>query len=745
VKKERGENRKGGLAVAGTRIHAAARQFVFVATLLALFVLGSLGQQAPQQPPLQHEVSVTLKLIQVYVTDKGGKPVRDLTRDEFKLTDNGKPVTLAAFEKHDLAAAPTAGVEAPAPEPASVLVPTEIPVLNRKFILFFDFAFNTGHGVKASIEAARRFIESTVAPGDELAVVSFSMFDGLKIHEFLTADHAKVKAALSSISSKKIAGRADEVEQAYWLAVDNPTLAPKGATIGGLTELDLARLDSMKQAGRYFRALTQFAQALLLVQGQKNIIFFSTGIPSSMVNASRGVGGTIRGSSGSLGSGGGEGYQGNATTKSSTFQVGNYELRPLQEFMLREFSASNCSLFSFDTRESSKIPSLFDVDIMATASGGNPLLGNNSLYRDDKLTGMDSLKKMSKETGGKYYSNIILHEKNLDEVSAVTGTYYVLGYAIPAVADGAYHKVGVEVTRKGCTVRTQPGYFNPKPFREFTDLEKDIHLFDLALNEKSELQAPKPLPVSALAYDAGQGGRVRALARIPAIVWAGLGGETAELVALFFDAQDSLVSLQRAAVTESDYDGKEILFSAGTAAGAGAVRCRVVLRDLDTGQSAVGSTTVYGGPANRQTLSVFTPLLLVRGGGIFAIEGVVKGAAEAPGWRDIYAYDPNALSPVVGGQAVGPGQVVVLLPYAAPGLAADDLVFSTNLVDSATGRSLQVPLELGKSATRGSVEVQTFEVGLEGVPEGRYILFVHVGNKLTNQVTSARVPLTVGR
>ena len=63
--------------------------------------------QSPQQPPLKYEVSVTLKLIQVYVTDKSGKPVRDLTKDEFKLTDNGKPVTLSAFEKHDLAAAPT--------------------------------------------------------------------------------------------------------------------------------------------------------------------------------------------------------------------------------------------------------------------------------------------------------------------------------------------------------------------------------------------------------------------------------------------------------------------------------------------------------------------------------------------------------------------------------------------------------------------------------------------------------------
>ena len=100
---------------------------------LAFFIAGT-AQQSPQQPPLKYEVSVTLKLIQVYVTDKSGKPVRDLTKDEFKLTDNGKPVTFSAFEKHDLAAAPKTGVAALAPEPAAAAVPREAPVLGRKFI-----------------------------------------------------------------------------------------------------------------------------------------------------------------------------------------------------------------------------------------------------------------------------------------------------------------------------------------------------------------------------------------------------------------------------------------------------------------------------------------------------------------------------------------------------------------------------------------------------------------------------------
>ena len=704
---------------------------------LASFLAVTAAQQSPQQPPLKYEVSVTLKLIQVYVTDKNGKPVRDLTKDEFTLADNGQRVAITEFERHDLAAVPT-GEETPVPEPAPAPAPEEAPALNRKFVILFDFAFNTASGVKASIDAARHFLDTEVQPGDELAFISYSMLKGLKIHEFLTTDHAKVRAALAAISTKDIAGRADEIELQYWLQVENPALGGMAPKLG-LSDIEMTRLDSMQQAGNYFRALTRLAQSLRLVQGQKSVLFFSNGIPSSLVNASRNAGGRIV-------SGGFGGTQGTSPAPSTTaFQVGNYELRPLQEALFKEFSASNCSIYAFDTRESSKIPALFELEQMNTLAGGGTLGADGRVFRDDKTTGMDSLKSLSKQTGGKYYSNIILHEKSLEEVSAVTGTYYVLGYSISAAEDGRFHDIKVEVKRDGCQVRTQPGYFNPKPYRDYTDLEKTIHLFDLSLNERSEFQAPKPLPVSALSYDAGQGTRVRALARITEGTWGQFGGQTAEIVALFFDAQDALVSLQRTTVSLADHRGKELLFSAGVPARPGLTKCRIVVRDMDTGQSAVASASVYSGQPNRQILSVFSPLLVVEGGGLFYLEGVVKGAAESPAWRDLYPYDTAASSPVIGGESVRAGKVEVILPYSAPGLGLADLTFRANLVNSSTGENLVVPLELRGSTPRGTVESQKLEISLEGVADGKYILYIHVGNKLTGQVASGRVLLTIDR
>ena len=123
---------------------------------------------------------------------------------------------------------------------------------------------------------------------------------------------------------------------------------------------------------------------------------------------------------------------------------------------------------------------------------------------------------------------------------------------------------------------------------------------------------------------------MRALALIPEETWAQLGGKTSEILAIFFDAQDNLVSLQRIAVANADYRGKELLFSAGAQARPGQTKCRIVIRDLDTGQSAVASASVFTRPSNGQALSVFSPLLLVEGGGVLHLEGVVRGSCGGP-------------------------------------------------------------------------------------------------------------------
>lgn len=685
-------------------------------------------QQDTITNPLQHDVNVTLKLIQIYVTDKSGLPVRNLAIDEFRVFHNGLPATISAFEKHDLDAK-ASEVVIHEPQPASKENSLSSPGMGRKFIILFDFVFNTGRGISASIKAARHFIDSEVRPTDELAFMSISMFKGLAIHESITSDYTKIISALDAVSSKESSGRAEDVEQAYWLLANSPNA-------GGdeLARVEMDRRDSMRQAQNYFITLTSLARALRLIQGQKNVLFFSSGVPSSLINSSRGVGtdSVIA-------------QRGSGAARGSRFEVGNFELRPLQETMFREFSASNCSLYAFDTRASSKIPALFDVDELALRTGWSALGAEKSIFRDDKTTGMDSLKSISEHTGGKYYSNISLYEKNLGEVSSITGTYYTLGFPVPYRADGRFNEIKVDVKRKGCHVRTQAGYFNPKPFREYDSIEKNIHLFDLALSEHAEFQTPESFPVSALSYFSGQDSKVRILARLRGGLWKQLTGQAAEIVALFFDERDTLLSLQRVVISPVEFGGKDVLFSSATSALPGRTKCRIVLRDLETGRAAVASTTTFSNPTGSPALLAFSPLLVEEEGTPFLLEGVNKGVAETPPWRAIYGYNPTRLSPIVGDEPIGATKVAVILPYQAPGFGLSDLIFSANLINSRTGENLPMRLESNEPTTQGNGGVQKFAISLETVLNGNYLLYIHVGNKSTGQVASVWVPLTVGR
>ena len=74
--------------------------FFFYFALISLSL--ALTQKQKKTQELRHEVAVTLKLVQIYVTDKKGNPVLDLKKEDFIIHDNGKEKPITEFEKHCL-------------------------------------------------------------------------------------------------------------------------------------------------------------------------------------------------------------------------------------------------------------------------------------------------------------------------------------------------------------------------------------------------------------------------------------------------------------------------------------------------------------------------------------------------------------------------------------------------------------------------------------------------------------------
>ncbi len=262
----------------------------FLILFLALAIQPNLHELKPEstqtqksQKAFQYEVTVVLKLVQVFVTDKEGKPVTDLTKDDFILYDNGKLQKITDFEKHLLIKPKKPSV--PEKKVEEVIEETQLPParevptrMNRKFILLLDIDRNSVRGVTKSKNAALHFIDSRVQPDDEVGVFSYSHLTGLVVHEYLTTDHEKVRGAIKRL--KGVPG----IEGGF--SMDEGTPRFESQPESSLTQQFVRSgppTDIMEKTTIFINNLKDLAKMLRYIPGYKNIIFFSGGIPGSLL------------------------------------------------------------------------------------------------------------------------------------------------------------------------------------------------------------------------------------------------------------------------------------------------------------------------------------------------------------------------------------------------------------------------------------------------------------------------------
>ncbi|WP_291984020.1 hypothetical protein [Luteitalea sp.] len=109
---------------------------IFVSLVAATWVTTAGAQ--PRQPTFRARTVVTE--LEVHVTDAGGRPVPDLTRDDFEVTEDGVSQVLIGVEASGQAAGATAAratagatVDAPVPSPAAALpAGTVLRATNRR-------------------------------------------------------------------------------------------------------------------------------------------------------------------------------------------------------------------------------------------------------------------------------------------------------------------------------------------------------------------------------------------------------------------------------------------------------------------------------------------------------------------------------------------------------------------------------------------------------------------------------------
>jgi len=659
---------------------------LFIA-LFTLFLISNLNpislQQRKNENTLQHEVTVTLKLVQVYVTDKKGNPVIDLKKEDFIVYDNGKKKSITEFEKHILSlpsikteVQPEIIQESPLPAPRELM--------SRKFFLLFDFAYNNAKGILKAKEAALHFIDTKIQPQDELGLLSYSAIKGLTLHEFLTPHHEIVRKIVESFGLKKTTGRAENLEEQYWQDITgvNPLDAskrggvfdkekeirfPKGASRGAGKFVVLA--DTRLHSLNFIQKIRELANALRYIPGYKNIILFSSGLPFSLMYGIQSPYGRIK-------------FEGS---------FGDSFLRDRYESMLKGLAASNTTFYTLDTEDSAK-----------------------KIKGDTRTRGAFSLRKMAHATGGKYFGNINNYEKDLEKIQNLTGFYYVLGYYIDERWDGKYHEIKVKVNRPGCKVHAQEGYFNPKPFTEYNKLEKTFHLVDLALSEKHLFQTPVRFPLVALPCSVKGKPNLALFSKMPMEKFQELSGQDVEIVSIIFDREDNIVKIERDKKDFLKMPKGNIYYSTLFSLGPGDYKCRLVIRNLETGRGAVASSSAKVPKDLDYGVLLYPPLLLKQEKGAFYL--------KSPSM--VFPFDSSQYSPLIEELDQGTNSVLAVVRCSLSGIQQPDIKLFASLIHHLGGIGKPIPVNISilNRYQEDDTEIYFIELQTTELQSGEYSL-----------------------
>jgi VWFA-related protein len=131
------------------------------------------GQQAAPEPPPAFPAAVEQVVVDVVVTDRSGKPVEGITRDDLVVKEDGVPQSIASFEAIALPGSPAA-VAPPPPPRISVNTTPEVQRGGRTFVVVFDDTHITPYRARQAKAAVASFVESGVREGDYVTLVATS-------------------------------------------------------------------------------------------------------------------------------------------------------------------------------------------------------------------------------------------------------------------------------------------------------------------------------------------------------------------------------------------------------------------------------------------------------------------------------------------------------------------------------------------------------------------------------------------
>ena len=373
--------------------------------------------------------------LDVVVTDRNGRPVKDLKREDFTVRLAGKPVPIDYFARVDEGAIRAPYLATAAPDQVVGVAPSaEKAYVPRYFLLFVDIGHVSPAARKSSFEALRDFI-ARMGPNDRARIVLYDR--SLKPVTQWLSSKDMLHERLSRIEKEQLGMSRLMAERQTLHDIDFP--AASGTTARRM-QLRLAESYAEQQRAEIRQLLDGVRSELSLLAplaGKKVFLFLSGGFEfqpgSAMLSYVLRL--DARGA------------------RAGMLEVNVHNFSEDLEQITRRANASEITFYTVDPRG------------LEEGGMGIPISGvDESMQARSDMTSLeragtqDPLVMMARETGGLALINSNDFEKGLTRVDQDTSVYYSLGVTLSKLPTAAYQQVRVDVNRPGVTVRTRQGY-----------------------------------------------------------------------------------------------------------------------------------------------------------------------------------------------------------------------------------------------------------------------------------------------
>lgn len=514
----------------------------------------------PQQTPTpRFSLTTSVVTVNVTVLDRNGKPVDNLTKDDFEVFEDGKLQKLQAvdFQRLNSTTLPALtadnAIPPPAPKtfnPEAAKAAAKSSLLSkyqdrRLMVLLFDFSSMQPAEQARARDAAIKFLTSQMTASDSVSVMVFS--SALKTVQDFTSDRDLLVNTINRFrlgEGSENAGVADEGADAQ----DASDQFTADETEFNIFNSDL-KLAAIEDAAR---TLGQYPE-------KKALIYISSGI------------------------------QKNGDDNQS-------QLRATVNTAIR----ANVAFYPLDARGlSALVPG---GDATQSAAAGNNLYSGSSQRsnRENFNNQQETLATLALDTGGKALLDSNDLTEGIRQVQKDFSSYYVLSYVSANTAqDGRYRRLQVKLAPRLASLRAKldyrQGYYGATSFAHMRDVDKEAQLSQALLSDNPATDLPIALEVDYFRMEKTKY-FVPISVKIPgsALIFSGKGSKQAtelDFIAEVFDARNRSAATVRDTIPlkiSQDVAGqitqKSIQYDTGVTLTPGTYKLRFVARENGDGK-----------------------------------------------------------------------------------------------------------------------------------------------------------------